>query len=163
MSDACATAARGTKIIEEFLEYVPNTLNVENVEDDPIYREKDIDLLWTFKAKGIEVTKSVEIKVDTYHATGNYFFETISNVGKNTPGCFMYSEADLLFYYFLGIELHIIPLKKARAWFVENKKRFRRVRTSTIVGGGKYYTEGALVNRADFIEESGCNVKIIKL
>ena len=158
MKDACATADEGTTHIVSYLQSIKETLNVINVENDKEYQKRDIDLIWTYT----EGSKTVEIKVDNYASTGNYFFETISNVGKNTKGCFMYSEADLLFYYFLKIrELHVMPLKQVREWFIKNQGRFRTVRTSTAVNGNKYYTEGALVKRATVEQES--KVTIIKI
>ena len=157
MNEACKTADLGTEKIVSFLEGIKITKNVINVEGQREYQLKDIDLIWETDS-GI---KTIEIKVDNYFNTGNYFFETKSNVEKNTPGCFMYTEADYLFYYFLNVELHVMWVKPARRWFIANQSRFKTVRTSTSVGGGKYHTEGALVKREILKNELGVN--IIKL
>jgi hypothetical protein len=153
------TADIGTEHVTNFLFSLPNTINVENVEGDVTYQKQDVDLVWqTDNLKKL----TIEIKVDNYAHSGNYFFETISNVGKKTEGCFMYSEADLLFYYFLNQELHIFNLAKARKWFIENQDDFRTVRTSTGVGNGRYQTEGALVKRDRFKRDCKCDLIITK-
>jgi hypothetical protein len=153
MTEANQVAIQGTRHMEAFLSQQASTRALLNVEDDPIYREQDIDLLWLRQRDGIEKTTSIEIKVDRYFDTGNYFFETISNVGKNTPGCFLYSKADLLFYYFLEQELHIITLEPVRAWFNARRAEFRTKRTQTPVGLGRYETEGCLVPRQRLLSE----------
>jgi hypothetical protein len=158
MNKACQTADLGTAKIVEWLEGLRITKSVINVEDKKEYQMMDIDLLWELNTGE---WRSIEIKVDNYFETGNYFFETKSNIEKGTPGCFMYSGANLLFYYFLDRELHIMPLKSTRKWFKANQERFRTVRTSTSVGNGKYHTEGALIKRD--ILKNECAVTIIKL
>ena len=120
MQDASETARIGTEHIVGYLQTQSTTVHIENVEDDEAYRRKDIDLIWTREFKGERKQVLVEVKVDNYYQTGNYFFYTFSNVEKNTPGCFMYSEADYFFYYFLHKEIHVIDLAAARAWFVQN-------------------------------------------
>lgn len=164
MNEACDTADEGTEHIINFLNALNITVEVRNVELDKEYQKKDIDLIWVCLINGKHIERTIEIKVDTYFSTGNYFFETKSNVEKRTPGCFMYSEADLMFYYFLGKELHMFNLKKARAWFIENQDRFTTRRTSTSVGNGaRYHTEGALVKRDIFIKECDADIQILTL
>ncbi len=148
MKDASETARIGTEHIVSYLQTQSTTVHIKNVEDDEEYRHKDIDLIWTREFKGVRKQVLIEIKVDNYYETGNYFFETLSNVEKNTPGCFMYSEADYFFYYFMHREIHVIDLAAARAWFVQNINHFPRKRTTTPVGQGFYHTEGCLVKRA---------------
>lgn len=147
MYDTNAVAKQATKHIEKYLRSRKETVNVLNVEDDKEHQLKDIDLIWEY-AKDFTVKKlTIELKADRYHRTGNYFFETISNEQRGTPGCFMYSQADYLFYYFVTIrELHIIPLKAARKWFIEHMEEFVEERTSTPIKNGEYYnTVGRLV------------------
>lgn len=162
MEDASATARIGTAHIVGYLQTQLSTVNVENVEDDDYYRTKDIDLIWTREANGISKKVAVEVKVDTYFRTGNYFFETLSNVEKNTPGCFIYSEADYFFYYFLGFEIHAIELAPARAWFLDHINEFPRKRTTTTVGRSYYHTEGCLVKRSTLMSALPNNIRIIK-
>jgi hypothetical protein len=147
MAEAYQVTAQGTQHIEAFLGRKVTTQALRNVEDDPDYRAQDIDLLWTRQQGGAIKTTSIEIKVDRYFNTGNYFFETLSNVAKQTPGCFLYSKADLLFYYFLDQELHILNLPTVRAWFIQHKSSFKSVRTNTPIGDDHYETEGCLVPR----------------
>lgn len=155
MGQASHTANLGTEHIFNFLQNQKSTVKVVNVESDIEYQKKDIDLIWVREINGEIRETTIEIKVDNYYRTGNYFFETLSNVERGTDGCFMYSEAKYLFYYFLNVELHVFNLAKAREWFVANRNRFKLVKTSTPINsfGDVYHTEGALVNRATFAKE----------
>lgn len=92
----------------------PRILRIENVEDQPLYQKKDIDLLvHSYHPKTMDtVVKSIEVKADTYPAgdgpgkvdQGNFFFELVSNDTRKprTPGCFVYCEADHFYYLFLA-------------------------------------------------------------
>lgn len=162
MQEATATTDLGTRHIVSYLSKRADTKNIVNVEADSGYRKKDIDLLWHRIVNESEKIYSVEVKVDNYYRTGNYFLETISNVEKRTPGCFMYSEAHYLFYYFLGVELHIMQLEQVRSWFKSRIAEFTPKRTSTPVGHGFYQTEGRLVNRELLQREIPESVVIIK-
>jgi hypothetical protein len=107
MSESTDVARRAAQEIEEWLRGLSQTLDVRNVEDDPTYQQVDVDLLWTTQ----KASYRVEIKGDRLHKTGNFFFETVSNAQKGTPGCFLYTEADLLFYYFVEPgHLYILPM-----------------------------------------------------
>lgn len=162
MQDASETARLGTEHIVGYLQTQASTVSIENVEDDVAYRAKDIDLIWSRESKGIFKKVLIEVKVDNYFHTGNYFFETFSNVEKNTPGCFIYSQADYFFYYFLGVEIHVIELGPVRSWFLEKLGEFPRKRTTTPVGGSFYHTEGRLVKRSYLKEALPNYVRVIK-
>ena len=101
--DYTATVARraAADVTDFLLETWPQTVTVHNVEEDPAYQEHDVDLLWTIMERGRLRIIPVEIKGDRYHQTGNFFFETVSNEGKGTAGCFLYTKAEWLFYYFV--------------------------------------------------------------
>ena len=135
--------------VTHFLEsHWPRTVRVHNVEAEAVYQAYDVDLLWTVADKyGRLRAIPIEIKGDTYHQSGNFFFETISNEAKGTPGCFLYTGAKWLFYYFVGNgRLYCLPMDVARPWFHEHIDRFAERRTSTPVGDGKFYvTVGRLV------------------
>jgi hypothetical protein len=143
------TMAQGTKIaerasteIEAWLREWHSTINVENVEGDPAYQARDIDLLWTTIARDY----TIEIKADRWHETGNFFFETVSNKEKGTPGCFLYTEADFLFYYFVEPRtLYILPMPRTREWFLTALDRFEERETTTPIGAEHYTTVGRLV------------------
>ena len=102
-ADKIAKKASGE--IEAWLRSFEETVSVHNVEDIKSYQAKDIDLVWLsiLEEKGPRycVATKIEIKADTYYRTGNYFFETISNTNKNNPGCFLLTESDYLYYYFI--------------------------------------------------------------
>lgn len=135
-------AERAASEIESWLRDRRNTVSVTNVEKDPKFQKIDVDLIWTTRKS----TYQVEIKGDLWHKTGNFFFETLSNKEKNTPGCFMYTQADLLFYYFLETKsLYILPMPQTRTWFLSNRDRFKERATTTPVNGGSYTTVGRLV------------------
>lgn len=151
-------ARRAATGVTEFLTtFWAQTVAVHNVEDDPAYQVHDVDLLWTLLDKdGVLRVIPVEIKGDRYHRTGNFFFETVSNEGRGTVGCFLYTRAEWLFYYFVDSgALYCLPMHGARAWFEENIDRFEERRTSTPVDNGRdhYITVGRLVPIQTVLEE----------
>jgi len=85
---------------------------------------------------------------------GNYFFELISNLERESPGCFLYSSADLLLYVFLSPrELHHLPMNATREWFLARAKSFELRTTRTRVGQSSYTTVGALVPIKDVLAQ----------
>jgi hypothetical protein len=117
---------------------------IHDVQLDPRFQMRGVDLLCETLEGGVT---GIEVKGDRQAFRGNYFFELISNLEADTPGCFLYSTADWLLYAFLGSgELHFLPLAETRAWFLRQKQdRFRVRHTHTQVGPSRYTTVGALV------------------
>lgn len=143
-----------TEDIVSFLNMIPSIAGVVNVEGDPYYQEQDIDLIAISKKGGRTECITIEIKGDTYHRTGNFFFETVSNKEKGTEGCFLYTTADFLFYYYVGEkELYMLPMKETREWYLANSKRFNERETKTSVRGTHYTTVGKLVPRQMVLDE----------
>lgn len=158
ISYTASVARRAATDVTAFLhDFWPQTVAVHNVEDDPAYQLHDVDLLWSLLEKdGTLRIIPVEIKGDRYHRTGNFFFETVSNEGRGTEGCFMYTRAEWLFYYFVESgALYCLPMHGVRPWFEENMERFQERRTSTPVDNGKdhYITVGRLVPIQTVLEE----------
>lgn len=146
MSEAVDVAKQAAEEIEKHLLSLPETLGVINLEDDPYFQGLDIDLAWQTN-EGVFL---IEIKGDRYYRTGNYFFEVVSNASKNTPGCFMYTQADYIFYYFVEEkELHMLPMPETRDWFSQKMDRYPSRTVSTAVGKGGYRTIGRVVPRQD--------------
>ncbi|MCB8942439.1 MAG: hypothetical protein H6658_01560 [Ardenticatenaceae bacterium] len=148
ITSTTAIAHRAAADVTQFLQTVwPQTVAVHNVEEEAAYQLHDVDLLWTVLEKERLRVIPVEVKGDRYHRTGNFFFETISNEGKGTPGCFLYTKAEWLFYYFLEIgKLYCLHMEKVRPWFLANMHRFKEQRTSTPTrSGSSYVTIGRLV------------------
>jgi len=167
MNETMNVAKEAAIAIEHYLNNLPETVNTINVEDDPLYQKKDIDLLYFFKNQHkVKKRTSIEIKGDRHYYTGNYFFETHSNVQKNTPGCFMYTEADFLFYYYINEkELHILPMKETRAWFLAHMHEFKTRGTSTQIGFQNkkgYRTSGKLVPR-NYLLKSVPSARVVQL
>ncbi len=78
----------------------------------------------------------------------------MSNVEKDTPGCFLYSTADLLLYVFLNPrEVHSLPLKATRDWFLPRAKTFPLKSTRTRTGAVLYTTVGAIVPVRELLKE----------
>ncbi|PWA09676.1 hypothetical protein DCC39_12585 [Pueribacillus theae] len=164
MRDTLDIADAAAKDIEQWLKTFEETIDVMNVENDEDYQLKDIDLLWIKQNRdGSKRTITIEVKGDRYYRTGNYFLETISNKKKNTPGCFMYTEADYVFYYFVDEkELHVLPMPRTRDWFIRNLHHFKERETSTPVGDGHYITVGRLVNRNE-LQKHVQGARVLKL
>lgn len=163
MNETLKVAKQASMDIENYLKSKPETVSVINVEDDKRFQEKDIDLLWIYNHKGKEQMKMIEIKGDRYSHTGNFFIETDSNKNKGTPGCFMYCEADYIFYYFIDTgEINIMPMIRSRRWFKSNIDRFEEKKLATKVGnGGMYTSAGRLVPKQIMRKELGLKHKII--
>ena len=147
MDSRLKIAKQASQDLENFLKQQEETVDVINVEDDSSFRKKDVDLVWNIHDNQKKIDEVwVEIKGDTHHKTGNFFFETISNKSKNTPGCFLYTEAKLLFYYFVQIKkLYILPMPQTREWFKKYKNTFQERETKTPAGSSYYTTVGRLV------------------
>ena len=142
MNQSMQVAKQATRDIEGWLSGLPETVRIENVEDNREYQRVDVDLIWITKTGSYQV----EIKGDRYHKTGNFFWETHSNKERNTPGCFIYTKADWVFYYFVTPRvLYQLPMPATRDWFLENINRFRERSTTTNVGNSYYTTVGRLV------------------
>jgi hypothetical protein len=141
MQDGMDVAKIASTDIEQWLRGLRQTRSVANVEDDPVYQAMDVDLIWVTQTRSYQV----EIKGDRWDKTGNFFFETQSNAEQQTPGCFLYTEADLLFYYFVHTqELYILPMPETRRWFIAHMDEFSEKSTTTPVAGYQYTTVGRL-------------------
>lgn len=143
MRSTAHAAQQAVESVTRFLRWrAPGSL-VHDVQDDPRFQHRGVDLLWERPG---EAVLGVEVKGDRNGRRGNYFLELISNFEKNTPGCFLYSEADWLAYVFLDrLELHLIPLREARAWFLPRAKELELKQARTAVGLEEYSTIGALL------------------
>lgn len=149
----------GIEVVTNYLLKHPNVSKIHNVENNKVFQKKDIDLLIKINERWC----SIEVKCDTY-TSGNLYFETISNINKNTLGCLIYSEADFLFYYFEKINrLYILPMKRFRKWFIENKSMFKKKNPSTKGPNGNifYMSEGYVIPLA-LIENQIKPMKIIE-
>ena len=142
MNNGMDVARQAAADIESWLKKYRGTIGVVNVEKDPDFQKADIDLIWV-SHRG---TDTIEIKADRWQDSGNFFFETESNKEKGAPGCFLYTEANYIFYYFVKPHLlYILPMPQTREWFLANKDRFEERETTTPVGDGYYTTVGRLV------------------
>ena len=136
-------ADRAVALARAYLAAAAPGSRVHDVQSDPRFQHRGVDLLWERSGEPIS---GVEVKGDRHGRRGNYFLELVSNLEKDTPGCFLYSEADLLLYVFLERrELHLLPLRAAREWFLARAKEFPLRSTRTRLGRASYTTVGALV------------------
>lgn len=150
MSAVQGAAERAVRAVGGFLrEDVPGS-RVHDVQSDPRFQHRGVDLLWE-QPEGRVL--GVEVKGDRQgYRRGNYFFELVSNVEKNSPGCFLYSTADLLAYVFLErLELHLLPLKPTREFFLPRAKDYALKHTRTQLGPEHYTTVGAIVPTKDVL------------
>ncbi|MEM7020311.1 MAG: hypothetical protein AAF512_23595, partial [Pseudomonadota bacterium] len=69
MGNGLQVARRAAQDIEFWLNQLPQTIAVRNVEENPVYQAEDVDLLWTTHKQSYRV----EIKGDRWHKTGNFF------------------------------------------------------------------------------------------
>lgn len=137
-------ADRAVSLTRSYLSQVAPGSLVHDVQNDPRFQHRGVDLLW--EREGHPVF-GIEVKGDRQgRRRGNYFFELVSNVEKDSPGCFLYSVADLLLYVFLDArEVHALELKVVRDWFVPRAKEYPLKTTKTRTGALLYTTVGAIV------------------
>ncbi|MBE2249810.1 MAG: hypothetical protein IAE78_09695 [Myxococcus sp.] len=141
-------ADRAVRLATDFLHVQAPKSLVHDVQEDPRFQHRGVDLLWD---KGDGQVLGVEVKGDRQgRRRGNYFFELISNAEKDSPGCFLYSTADLLVYVFLDArEVHCLELKVLRDWFLPKTKAYPLKSTKTRTGAALYTTVGAIVPLRD--------------
>ena len=137
-------ADRAVALTREFLLGSEPSSLVHDVQKDPRFQHRGVDLLWERPGQSV---LGVEVKGDRQGLRrGTYFFELVSNVEKDSPGCFLYSVADLLVYVFLDArEVHCLELTPVREWFVPRAKDFALKTTKTRTGALLYTTVGAIV------------------
>ena len=135
------------KVINFMLKYGGYAM-VESVEHCRELQKRDIDLIGFYEdERRLIGFDTIEVKTDTYK-TGNLYFETVSCLEMDTPGCLMYCEADYLYYYFTQVdELYIMDMALFREWVLANRDDFTVKRTSTKLNGEKksYNSEGILI------------------
>ena len=111
---------------------------------------------------------TVEAKADKVPSS-NIFFETISDIEKNTLGCMYKTEADYVFYYFIAFkELYILKREPYVNWFKKEHLylwgcRPKKVRNEAYDSNGflyYYWTYGYIIPKIHIIEKDFC--KIIK-
>jgi hypothetical protein len=143
MRGVLGAAERAVQLSRTYLEWrAPGSL-IHDVQLDPRFQHRGVDLLWERSASDVV---GVEVKGDRQGRRGNYFFELVSNLEKDTPGCFLYSVADAYLYAFLDLgEVHHLPMPATREWFLSRAKEFPLRRTRTRMGAATYTTVGALV------------------
>ena len=116
--------------------YEDNDWLVLDVSNMKGYQARDIDLI-AYKDGNVDSQVLIEVKSDTYESS-NYFAETISNTTKNTLGCWLKTEADLLMYYFEKTkEVHVIPVKEAQKYVIDNYDKLKTVKVGTRANNGR--------------------------
>ncbi len=136
-------AARAVDLTRTFLTDLEPESRIHDVQNDPRFQHRGVDLLWD--RPGLPVL-GVEVKGDRNARRGNFFFELLSNAEKESPGCFLYSEADWLTYVFLETQtVYALPLDETRAWFRQHAAQYPLKHTQTRTGPVRYTTVGAVV------------------
>jgi hypothetical protein len=143
MSGVRLAADRAVQLARNYLEFQAPDARIYDVQAEPRFQHRGVDLLW--ERPGAPVA-GVEVKGDRQARRGNYFFELISNLERSRPGCFLYSMADILLYVFLDRrELHHLPMRETREWFLPRATSFPQKATQTRIGPSRYTTVGAIV------------------
>jgi len=151
---------RAVQHAREWLQSVEPGSRIHDVQEDPRFQHRGVDLLWELPSGEV---RGIEVKGDRQPRRKRYFFELVSNLERDTPGCFLYSGADLMLYVFLVQgELHVLPLKTVREWFLPRAKAYELRHAFTQTGAIRYTTVGAVVPVKD-VQEAVAEVKIIRL
>lgn len=128
----------GESIIKYWLIKQVDVVDIFDVSSMKEYQANDIDLVVLYQNSN-KIT--YEVKTDSF-LTGNLFFETVSNVNKNTPGCMIYTKADYILYFFIkNNNLYKLPTNKFRNWVLSNKETFKE----KIVKNKYYHSKGLLI------------------
>ena len=145
--------SKGEATVIEWLNSADNVKRVTDVSDDKKWQEKDVDLLVLFDNGRM---LKMEVKTDSYK-TGNFFYETISNKSKGSSGCFEYTDADFIIYYYSELKiLYLMETKKLRRWFHLYKPRLEKMKKEVV---NKYYkSEGyaipiRMIKKHDWVKE----------
>lgn len=136
---------------------------ITDVRKVPAYQVKDIDYI----CSGDGDEWSVDIKTDRCYRTNNYFFETLSNIELDKPGWGYTSEANYILIVYptsTGHELHVLDMTKTREWLYQNASKCRVITNTTKrENGSVYYSQGIIVNRRKFEQESGAVTQILSI
>lgn len=144
-------ADRAAHLCRIYLLSLDPSSRVHDVQADPRFQHRGVDLLW--EREGHPVA-GIEVKGDRQGRRKNYFFELVSNVEKDTPGCFLYTTADVYLYVFLDLgEVHHLPMPQTREWFLPRAKQYPLRHTKTRTGAIHYTTVGALVPVSDVLTQ----------
>jgi len=143
-------AQRAVSVAQSFLHSEDATGEIHDVQADPRFQARGVDLLWQRSSGEL---LGVEVKGDRQAGRrGTYFFELVSNLERDTPGCFLYSHADVLLYVFLQtLEVHHLPVPATRAWFLARSGDYPLRQTHTRSGPLAYTTVGAVVPARDVL------------
>lgn len=129
------------------------TVDVRELAADDLLQGQGVDLFWIVKAATGICVMTAEVKADSKHDTGNFFFETISDVSRDTPGTFLNSQADWLIYTFPRVErVFLLPFHDTREWFNADPGRFPQRSVQTERGKRRWTTVGRLVPIADVLK-----------
>jgi hypothetical protein len=139
------------------------TLAILDLSAEVEFQKLGIDFAWFVKAATCCCSVTVEVKADQNSHTGNFFFETTSDVERNTPGAFLCSTAEWYFYTFPNTDrIYCLPLYDAREWFFANRAHLQERTVRSERSGRSWQTIGTLVPIRRFVEEVR-NVKHFEL
>jgi hypothetical protein len=140
--DDLAFSRKGVHYVVRLLSSYPATTNVLDVQDDPKWRTRGVDLLWSV---GAEV-RLIEVKYER-RFTGNLFLETISNCTTGARGWLKTSTATWIAFGFADASRWFFAqLDSLRQHALsESTLERKRSRTTTTGGGVLYETEGVLL------------------
>lgn len=147
---------QGVKEIIDVLNGFSNTVIVEDKQKDKEFQKLGIDLLClTKERKGIG-THTIEVKT-TLYPEDKYFLETISNDRNNSPGSFITSKSEWMFYYFKNDKkLHMTLTKQIQYWLYNNGHQYDLKACKTTDKTGKVYlysSKGRIVPFRDICKD----------
>ena len=155
---------RGEQLVEQYFNQNDKIQKWKRVTANRVYQLLDTDYVVTFKS-GKEAT--VEVKTSTYTDDKYIFFETISDMHNNTPGCMYQSTADYIFYYFINIDKCYVMSREHLVCVFDTLKDIkhfeRRIVKNRSKSGGLYNTEGYLVPTELIQQVLGPVCKVISL
>ncbi len=153
MAEGDSVGALAEATVSSFLRRMPGTAKIEDVREEPKWRERGVDMLWHLGGRTLPLL--VEVKGDRV-GKANFFLEEISNSDKGTTGCFLATKSDWFAYLFTKTaELYLIPTDAAHEWATRRFMDFDVGVTDTYNDHGQlmYHTTGRKVPRTTLIRE----------
>lgn len=110
-NDSIKQGEEGERIVKEWLESRPNIHKVVDMAKNSLFYHKDVDFV---VEKETREKFRLEVKTDFY-TSGNIYYETVSNEKYNVDGCMDKTDADVLAYYFIKLDiLYLLNMKEYR-------------------------------------------------
>ena len=129
----------GSEICLNYLCSRKNLSRITDLQDSKYGRDNNVDFSYIKNMNKEWILELAEVKCDMVWWSGNICFETKSNEGKKTKGCFLATKSNVWLHTFPhNKKMILVKTKEVRDWFNENIARFKEVSCNTTDRNEKY-------------------------